>query len=112
MSRGSSTGDDSIFVLHCTDQQGVYHTADGETIEIEVDILRTPIFATDFGRYRFNPHNGRVIIFPYRDDAQLMREDELRSQFPKAFRYLTARRRALEKRKQFKAWYGYSAPRI
>ena len=111
MSRGSSTGDDSIFVLRCTDQQGVYHTADGETIEIEAGILRTPIFATDFGRYRFAPHIERVIIFPYGDDAQLMREDELRSRFPKAFRYLTARRQALEKRKQFKAWCGYSAPR-
>ena len=111
MSRGSSTGDDSIFVLRCTDQQGAYHTVDGETIEIEAGILRTPIFATDFGRYRFNPHSGKVIIFPYKSDARLMNEDELRAQFPKAFRYLAARRRDLEKRKQFKAWYGYSAPR-
>ncbi len=111
MSRGSSTGDDSVFVLHVTDQEGVYRTGDGETIEIEAGVLRMPIFATDFGRYRFNPHNGKAIVFPYGNDAQLIPEDKLRSQFPKAFRYLTARRRSLEKRKQFKAWYGYSAPR-
>jgi hypothetical protein len=111
MSRGSSTGDDDVFVLRLTDQTRVYRAADGETVEIEAGILRTPVFATDFGRYRFDPHNGKVIIFPYKSDARLMGEDELRSQFPKTFSYLTARRRALEKRKQFKAWYGYSAPR-
>jgi len=114
MSRGSSSGDDDVFMLRLTEEPGVYLAIDGEIVSLEEGVLRCPVFATDFGRYRFNPRSGKVIIFPYRvatDKAELLGEEELRGMYPKAFKYLSSRRRILEKRKQFKSWYSYSAPR-
>lgn len=35
----------------------------------------------------------------------------MRSRYPKAFRYLAANKRALQRRKQSHQWYGFSAPR-
>ena len=116
MSRGSSSGDDKIFMLDRRHSGDTYLTDDGEAVEIEADLLRTPIFATDFNRYSFAPRSGKAIIFPYRksgngDDFVLLSEVELKEQFPKAYRYLLSRKTALVKRKQFKEWYGFSAPR-
>ena len=102
MSRGSSTGDDEVFVI------------DTGSFPIEDEILRRPIFATDFNRYSFSPSNKWRIIFPYSSDKGALRlytEEELRKKFPKAFRYLLLHQAILKKRKQYTKWYGYSAPR-
>lgn len=103
MSRGSSSGNDNVFIL---EKYG--------SVEIEKDLLRTPIFASDFGRYKFSPAEKWEIIFPYvqeNDSYRLYSENELRKKFPKASTYLTSHQPELKKRKQFKEWYGYSAPR-
>ena len=76
MSRGSSTGDDKVFML-----------AENE-IEIEDEILRTPIFASDFGRYVFNPRGEWRVIFPYvieGDSYRLFTEQELNTLETKFF---------------------------
>jgi len=102
MNRGSSTGNDEVFML-----------SDKEVI-IEKNILRKPIFATDFKRYSFIPSNQWGIIFPYRvtsDSYEPFSEEELRSKFPKTYKYLEAHSAELKKRKQFKNWFGFSAPR-
>jgi hypothetical protein len=102
MSRGSSTGDDQVFIINSSD------------LDIEKDILRLPIFATDFSRYNFSPSDKWRIIFPYvfEDSSfRLYTEEEFREKYPKAFAYLLANQLALKKRKQYKKWYGYSAPR-
>jgi type I restriction-modification system DNA methylase subunit len=58
MSRGSSTGADEAFVV------------EGAPGTLESKILRRPLFASDFGRYRFEPRGDYSIIFPYvREDA-------------------------------------------
>jgi predicted type IV restriction endonuclease len=114
MNRGSSSGDDKTFILSCTSSPGRYLTAEGKTVELEAGILRVPLFATDYTRYAFNPSSGKVIIFPYRvvgDDFGLLPESELRRSFPNAFGYLQSRRARLDQRKQYKAWYAFSAPR-
>ncbi len=101
MSRGSSTGNDEVFVLEAN-----------QTV-IEDGPLRVPIFAADFGRYSFSPSGKWQILFPYRVDglsARLYTEQEMKV-FPKAFSYLNGHRRILKKRKQNGAWYGFSAPR-
>jgi hypothetical protein len=100
MSRGSSTGDDEVFVI--------------ENEDVEEEICRTPIFASDFGRYNFAPAQRWKVIFPYvlrNNDYELRTEAELESRFPKAFAHLQRARHKLEKRKQFREWYAYSAPR-
>jgi type I restriction-modification system DNA methylase subunit len=102
MSRGSSSGDDSIFML----------SADSK--EVDEDILRLPIFATDFKRYSFSPAFQWRIIFPYvkeNNHYRLYSEQELQKKHPKTYRYLSRNKSKLQKRKQYKAWYGYSAPR-
>ena len=102
MSRGSSSGNDEIFVL------------ESENNQVEEEILQTPIFASDFTRYLFQPLNKWKIIFPYRIEngtSELYSEKVLEEKFPKAYKYLTSNRSILEKRKQYSKWYGYSAPR-
>ena len=102
MSRGSSSGDDEVFVVE----------ANGHGLE--KDILRTPLFASDFNRYLFAPENKWRIIFPYvaeKDGFRLMTSSELQKKFPKAFARLQENAGRLKERKQFKEWFGYSAPR-
>jgi hypothetical protein len=112
IARGSSTGDDGVFML--TAKGKILSTLAGEEIEIEPELLRIPVFATDFGRYRFYPDQRNRIIFPYRVNANgysLISEAELRSKFPLAFSYLASKKKTLQARKQFSRWFGYSAPR-
>jgi hypothetical protein len=101
MGRGSSTGDDNVFIIE-----------DG-AVEIEPEALRDPLFATDFGRYDFRPTGKWKVIFPYQidDGYRLLAEDDLRTRWPLTYRYLKSHEAALRKRKQFKEWYSYSAPR-
>jgi hypothetical protein len=110
--RGSSTGADDVFMLS---RHGIaLSTRQGDKVVIEIDILRVPIYATDFNRYSFNPQSGEVLIFPYEVSSagyQLMPEAALKRRFPRAYHYLAQRKKELDARKQFKAWYGYSAPR-
>ncbi len=110
--RGSSSGADQIFILKR--ERDYYSTQQGEKIEIETEILRTPIYATSFGRYEFRPESNEAIIFPYRVFAEgynLITEEELKENFPKAYKYLATHRSELEERKQYRTWYSFSAPR-
>ncbi|MDD5306574.1 MAG: Eco57I restriction-modification methylase domain-containing protein [Deltaproteobacteria bacterium] len=103
MSRGSSTGEDAVFLVEA-----------GSSI-VEDELLREPIWATDFGRYKFKPQGKWRILFPYVKesdaDYRLLAEEELRARYPRAYEYLKSHKTVLTGRKQFKAWYGYSAPR-
>jgi hypothetical protein len=112
MSRGTSSGADDIFCLQQKDNQ--YFTVNGEVVEIENDILRQPLYATDFSRYNCNPKNINRIIFPYKVTEQgyeIVSEQTFKELWPKTYKYLSSNKNALEKRKQFKEWYGFSAPR-
>jgi len=112
ISRGTSTGADTSFMLRTVD--GGYTTRDGIPVDVEPEILRIPIYATDFNRYEFRPTSGERVIFPYhvRDDAcELMSEAELKHTFPKCFKYLKSRKTDLLARKQYREWFAYSAPR-
>jgi adenine-specific DNA-methyltransferase len=102
ISRGSSTGDDEVFMV------------DSDSNQVESAITRTPLFASDFSRYKFSPEAKWKVIFPYRIEGEksvLIGEAELRKKYPKAFDYLSANKAKLQKRKQFSQWFGYSAPR-
>jgi Eco57I restriction-modification methylase/TaqI-like C-terminal specificity domain len=112
ISRGSSTGDDEVFML--TRKGRSFQTRQGTPVEVEESILRIPLYATDYGRYRFQPAAEERIIFPYTvtgDGYSLLAESVLRSKYPRAYAYLASRRRELKQRKQFSEWYAFSAPR-
>ncbi len=102
MSRGSSTGDDEVLVF------------ESGSLDVEKGIVRDPIFASDFGRFKFAPSGKWKVIFPYVSndgDFTLYTEKELKSLFPLAYAYLQENQLALKRRKQFKEWFGFSAPR-
>ena len=112
IARGSSSGNDDVFML--IRQEGHLCTRKGQPVDIERTILRPPIYASDFGRYRFAPGSGELIIFPYdvsTSEYDLKPETILKRDFPKTYNYLHDRKKELVGRKQFKAWYGFSAPR-
>jgi len=113
MSRGSSSGADDIFILTKLGDDR-YKTKEGLVVECEPEILRVPLYATDFGRYEFRPIAKERIIFPYRVTSagySLYNEKEFKKNYPKAFSYLSRRKKDLEKRKNYKTWYAFSAPR-
>lgn len=102
MSRGSSTGCDDVFIIEASSR------------EVEPEITRIPIFAPDFGRYRFVPSENWRVIFPYivgDGETRSYSEREMRKLFPKATAHLGGRREQLKKRKQYREWYGFSAAR-
>jgi hypothetical protein len=112
IARGSSSGADDIFILRPHGKR--FLTRRDEIVDIEPSILRRPIYATDFGRFSFDPKSDEFIIFPYdvtADGYVLKEESELRRSYPKAYGYLFSQRKALEARKQYKTWYSFSAPR-
>jgi len=105
INRGSSSGDDKIFML---DESEITH------YNIEIEILRIPLFSTDFYRFLFSPKAKYKIIFPYHkvdDSFNLYEENTLKEKFPNAYRFLFSNKEKLKKRKQYQKWYGYSAPR-
>jgi len=102
MSRGSSTGDDEVFVV------------EGDSLLIEKAATRIPVYATNFRRFEFTPEKQWRAIFPYEisnGHARLLDASEFKKRFPKAWTYLSEHQTRLRRRKQFAEWYGYSAPR-
>jgi type I restriction-modification system DNA methylase subunit len=102
MSRGSSSGDDSVFMLP------------RNSGKVEKAVLRLPVFATDFNRYFFTLSKEWEIIFPYKHEEgaySLLEEDELRVKFPRCYKYLLSHQSELKRRKQFRTWFSYSAAR-
>ena len=102
MNRGSSTGNDSVFILE-----------DETAKNVESAYLRVPIFATDYGRYHFTPNNGTKLIVPYTTDkrAEAIAENKLAETAPQTFSHLHSNKDLLLKRKQFSRWHLFSAPR-
>jgi hypothetical protein len=112
ISRGSSTGADDVFMLRRKGKN--WETRESIPVEIEEELLRTPLYATDFGRYSFHPAGEERVIFPYTMTSRgysLIEESVLRSQYPRAHTYLSSRKKELRQRKQFSEWYSFSAPR-
>ncbi|MCK9521658.1 MAG: Eco57I restriction-modification methylase domain-containing protein [Proteobacteria bacterium] len=110
--RGSSSGSDDIFILKR--EKDKLQTRQGKDVAIEKGILRTPIYATDFGRYTFRPAEQELIVFPYNvgdDRYDLLSEDSLKELYFKAYQYLLDEKKKLQQRKQYKQWYAFSAPR-
>ena len=112
ISRGSSTGDDKIFILKKVGDN--YVNGYNETVQIESTFLISPIFATDFTRYLFKENENVFLIFLYSyndNEFVLFEESKIRNQSPKLHQYLLSNIERLKQRKQFSKWYGHSAAR-
>lgn len=113
ISRGSSTGNDNIFILR-KNSRGEYVNGFDEIVDVEKKIFKRPIFATDFSRFHFNEQSDYFLIFPYSikgEESHLIEEKELQVNFPLTYNYLSRNKKKLLDRKQFQKWYSYSAPR-
>lgn len=112
ISRGSSSGNDDVFIVKILGDK--YQTKTGKIINLESGLLKIPLYATDFNRYSFKPLNKERIIFPYQvnnNGFDLIQEGELKKQYPETYLYLLENKKLLEKRKQYSSWYSFSAPR-
>ena len=110
--RGSSSGNDKIFIIH--EKGDLFFDSKGNQINVEKEILRKPIYSTDFGRYHFKKTSKDFIIFPYyvsEKGYNIIPEKDLKRIYPKTYRYLLDRKKILIQRKQYTYWYGFSAPR-
>ena len=112
ISRGSSTGNDKIFIL--TRKNDGFINGYGEYIEVEEEILIKPIFATNFNRYVFKDDIDTYLIFPYilkNQSYSLIDAEVFENKYPKAYQYLLSKKANLQERKQTKDWYAFSAAR-
>lgn len=113
--RGTSTGNDDVFELQVEKQRDgiVSCSSQVETspVQIETEVLRTPIHSTDFGKYYFTNSDGKKIIWPYDSNYNLISEDVFASRYPNAWNYLQNHKQSLENRADYAEWYDYSAPR-
>jgi type I restriction-modification system DNA methylase subunit len=113
MTRGLSTGADDVFCLHqCED--GTWRNKAGTTVEVEEAATRYEIHATDFERYRFAHRHDKRLIFPYTvetDGYSLLDIDAIKKVWPRTHRYLCEHKKNLLARKQYREWWGFSAPR-
>ncbi|NUN08965.1 MAG: N-6 DNA methylase [Ignavibacteriaceae bacterium] len=112
ISRGISTGNDKIYIVTINSDDG-YTNGFMEKVDIEPDLLKIPVFATDFNRFYFNVNSNYRLIYPYNSDeeSEILSEQTLKNDYPKTYRYLQTKKVILNQRKQFSSWYGYSAPR-
>ncbi|MBK8987347.1 MAG: N-6 DNA methylase [Chloroflexi bacterium] len=116
IARGSSTGNDSVFVVNVIEegfvQTEVKTQFEQTTLKLENDLLRTPIYATDFQKYRFQPSHNQKVIYPYSlSSNELLSEEVLQNSYPLIWDYLTRYKAVLSERAQYSKWYSYSAPR-
>ena len=112
ISRGSSTGNDKVFLLE--EKDGVLVNGFDEIVDIENDLLLIPIFATDFSKYQFRKKAKYRLIFPYvfeNGKVRSLYENQLKEKYPNGFKYLKSKKTLLEERAQYKDWYLFSAPR-
>ena len=115
ISRGVSSGEDTVFEVKVEEQHGntiqCTSSAHPSPFEIEESLLRTPIHSTDFDKYSFESEEGKKLIWPYNGEYELRSVSEFEELYPNTWDYLTEHREALEDRSDYSVWYDYSAPR-
>ncbi|MDE0090065.1 MAG: N-6 DNA methylase [Thaumarchaeota archaeon] len=118
--KGSSTGNDAVFVLHQATQKGdvtsAYSKASNGPVEIEASILRPFVHGEDVRKY-LPQKTSKVLLFPYDQNGgkwELIPHVTLGEKYPKAFAYLKSHKKALLDRKgdiKDSEFYRYSAAR-
>ena len=118
--KGSSTGNDKVFLLKLIKNKGkykiLYSSELNIQIEIESDILKPFLFGENVRKYFITPIT-HYLLFPYskkNGSLQLLDKREFKETFPKAFSYLEENKNILLKRKisiNNNDFYKYSAAR-
>ena len=119
--KGSSTGNDAVFVLDQATRKGGITSACSKAsnglVEIETGILRPFVHGEDVRKY-LPQKTSKVLLFPYSKNSNgkwvLIPHNLLREKYPKAFAYLKSHKKLLLKRKidvKGNEFYKYSAAR-
>ena len=119
--KGSSTGNDTVFVLDQATRKGGITSACSKAsnglVEIETGILRPFVHGEDIRKY-LPQKTSKVLLFPYSKNSNgkwvLIPHNLLREKYPKAFAYLKSHKKLLLKRKidvKGSEFYKYSAAR-
>ena len=107
MYQGCITSADPIFLFkkhepgRSSRTTRVFSVASDDWVDIETPLLKKVVRSGDIGRYEARP--STLVLFPYdvRDqEARLLETRELRSEYPKAWQYLSDHRATLESREK------------
>lgn len=117
--KGSSTGNDDIYLLNLISQKGktatVYSTILNENLQIEFELLKPFIYGSDVRMFSIRKSDV-YLLFPYEisDKATLLKSDKLNEKYPLAKKYFERVKSILLKRKlQFTSndYFKFSAGR-
>jgi len=115
---GIQTSADKTFVLQdCEVGRDVisgYSRSLDQTVTVEKKVCEPYLSGNDIDRYA-SPETEQYLIYPYWGGGELMTEQELSEEFPKAFDYLCENKGELTNRgsesQQFESWYAHWCPR-
>ena len=112
--QGLNTGADDVFLMRevgRTFKRVVFGRSrvDGKTYRLEGDVTRTIIRGRHIKGYQI-PESRDLCIFPYDSAGRVLPEDDLKTNFPHAYQYLTHCRPRLAERpmKDGVPWYATS----
>lgn len=117
--KGSSTGNDNIFLFEYISEDSEYYYVNSkvkEDIKLEKDLIKPFINGRDVRKYE-TPSINKLLLFPYQKNGtkmELILLNDLKEKYPFIYEYLTEFRDLLKKRKikmDNKNFYKYSAPR-
>ena len=122
IAQGIRTSANEIYVLELVADKGpcyqVHSKHSGEDFEVEKGIASLFLQGRSIRPYHFIP-SGRVVVIPYQvkadGRADLIPEDRMERQYPKAYDYLFSCKNYLESREKGRMrgdqWYGYVYPK-
>lgn len=118
--KGSSTGDDSVYLVDLVNQKGklskVFSHALDKEVELESSLLR-PFVKGQNIRMFFITKTNKFLLYPYIESAngvELIDLSDLKKDYPKCYHYFSECRSLLQKRKirmSNSDYYKYSAAR-
>ncbi|MCK4250811.1 N-6 DNA methylase [candidate division WOR-3 bacterium] len=118
--KGSSTGNDNVFLLNMVKEQNKYYLLFSKqlnkNIKLEKDLLVPFLYGKDIKRYK-KPEDRVILLFPYRYDEKgykLIPLEDLKREYPLTYEYLKSVKDTLIKRKiplSNANYYKYSASR-
>jgi hypothetical protein len=119
---GIKTGNNDVFILKVLGTIGdyfeVFSEASHEKFSIEKAIAYPFTKASNIKRYKPINSDGSVVIYPYDSEGNLIKEDIMKTNYPKTYQYLSLHRKSLESRESGRvkdSWYGlsfYSSPEM
>lgn len=107
---GIATLCDAVYTAKLMDDNKFYITYENEKFEIEKDIVVPFLKLTKIKNSTL--YNFDYILFPYDNNAKIIKEDDLISNYPLAYKYLCSVRKRLDMRdkgkvEKYETWYAY-----